>query len=368
MSTKRSLEGEEVPTQEGAQKKTKIEGEEESTETLELVETRILIENHEAGTIIGKGGSNVIKIRQDSKAFVSILKNESQTSKERVLVLKGTTDYNAEAIRLICDLLVEAQVHRKQKLADEQGVENTSTPPPAQMKMLVHKLYAGAIIGKGGEIIKGIKADTGANISLSVDPLTGSSEKTVTVSGTTEQVHAACSRVLEQIKNNPLRGSATSIPYQPGAAVLQAQQHAYNPYGQPPMGYGAPPPNQMYGQAPAPPTSSFGAPQGMQGGMGYGAPPQQQQPGATKTEKIVIPTVCAGSVIGKGGSIIREIKSQSGANINIANPAPTAPGDRVVTVTGTSQAIQTAIYLIRQRVESYAPPANANAPGGYGGY
>jgi len=359
MSTKRSLEGEEVPTQEGAQKKTKIEG--EDTDPLELVETRILIENHEAGTIIGKGGCNVIKIRQDSKAFVSILKNESQTSKERVLVLKGTTEYNSEAIRLIADLLVEAQVTRKQKLADEQGVENTATPPPAQMKMLVHKLYAGAIIGKGGEIIKSIKADTGANISLSVDPLTGSSEKTVTVSGTSEQVHAACSRILEQIKGNPLRGSATSIPYQPGAAVLQAQQHAYNPYGQPPMGqFGAPPSNQMYGQPPAP---GYGAPQGM---GGFGQPPQQQQPGASKTEKIVIPTVCAGSVIGKAGSIIREIKSQSGANINIAAPAPTAPGDRVVTVTGTGQAIQTAIYLIRQRVESYAPPANA--PGGYGGY
>lgn len=354
MSTKRALEGEEVPTQEG-EKKTKLEGEE--TAPVELHECRILIENHEAGTIIGKGGSNVRSIREQSKAFVSILKNESPVSKERVLVLKGTLEYNVEAVRLISNLLVDAQVQRKQKLCDEQGVENTSSPPDAQVKVLMHKLYAGAVIGKGGSIVKEIKAESGANISLSSEPLAGSTEKTATISGTVEQVHAAFKRVFKQIVENPLRGSSSSMPYVPGAAVAQATQqfNPYNPYSQPPQSSLYAPPQQM------------GMPQ--QGYGGFGGHQQQQggQPGATKTEKIVIPTQCAGSVIGKGGSIIREIKSQSGAQITIADPAQNAPLDRVVSVTGTGQSIQTAIYLIRQRVESYQPPSQSSGPQ-YGGY
>merc|ERR1712106_435777 len=93
-------------------------------------------------------------------------------------------------------------------------------------------------------------------------------------------------------------------------------------------------------------------------GAGMGAPiggGAQSAPGGDKTEKIVIPTVCTGSVIGKGGSIISDIKLQSGTFISIADPEPTTPDDRVVSVTGTGQGIQTAIFLIRQRVEAYQP-------------
>ena len=78
--------------------------------------------------------------------------------------------------------------------------------------------------------------------------------------------------------------------------------------------------------------------------------------GPPKTEKIVIPTVCAGTVIGKGGSIIRDIKLQSSTTITIADPEPTAPQDRIVSISGTGHGIQTAISLIRHRVESYTPP------------
>lgn len=57
-----------------------------------------------------QAGSNVQRIRTESQAFVSILKNESKVSKERVLVLKGTVEYNAKAVELICVLLLDSQV------------------------------------------------------------------------------------------------------------------------------------------------------------------------------------------------------------------------------------------------------------------
>lgn len=77
------------------------------------------------------------------------------------------------------------------------------------------------------------------------------------------------------------------------------------------------------------------------------------------TQKIAIPTICAGCVIGKGGAVIRDLRAQSGTNISIADADPTNPNERVVTLTGTPQGIQTAIYLIRQLVEQYQPPAQS---------
>lgn len=295
----------------------------------ELQEIRVLIDNYEASVIIGKAGANVKKIRQDSSAFVSILKTEG-SSKERVMQIKGSVEFNAHALRLIATLLIDNDNERK---ADPENVLDQWT-----FKLLVHKSLAGAIIGKGGEIIRTMQSESGARISLSTEPVAASTEKTVTVSGSVENLHDVCTRILTQIRDNPVRPGTTSILYVPGQQM--------STFGAPPSPYGMPP-QSPYGM---PPQSPYGMPQmGGMGAAGLGG-------GMSKTEKIVIPTVCAGTVIGKGGSIIREIKAQSGTNISVAAPEPTAPNDRVVSITGAGQGIQTAIFLIRQRVESYQPP------------
>jgi len=322
-------------------KKIRAEPEGGDAKAGEPMEIRVLIDNYEASVIIGKGGANVKTIRTGSGSFVSILKTESTMSKERVMTIKGSEEAIAAALKMIVTLLLEAANQRK--LTDPKGPGEPETS--YAMKVLIHKFLAGSIIGKGGVIIKEIQESSQARLSLSVEPMPGSTEKTVQITGTPDTLYAAALRVLAQLVNNPLRAGSTTILYVPGAAMGPAGAPAYgapapafNPYGAPPQPYGAP----AYG---APQSSPYGAP--------YGAP---AAPGAaTKTEKIVIPTVCAGFVIGKGGTIIRDIKTQSGTQISIADAEPTAPGDRVVAVTGTHQGIQSAIQLIRGRVESYQP-------------
>jgi len=334
-------------------KKIKADG----TETAELMEIRCLIDNYEASVIIGKAGSNVKMVRLESGAFVSILKTDSPVSKERVMTVKGDEVNISKALELIVTLLLDASNSRKQ--TDPAGAGESEVQ--YAMKILIHKFLAGSIIGKGGTIIREIQDETKARLQLSNEPLPGSTEKTVTITGTADTVRACALRVLGQLATNPLRPNSSTTLYIPGGPVQQAYgghgghggHGAPSPYGAPPPSfnpYGAPPPQQYspYQQAPS-----------------YGAPPpisyQPQGGGAGgKTEKIVIPTVCAGTVIGKGGSIIRDIKTQSGTQITISDPEPTAPNDRVVAVTGSQQGIQQAIYLIRQRVESYQPPGASN--------
>jgi len=320
MASKRNIED----NGDGSTKKPRTEGD-------DLQEVRVIVDNYEASVIIGKGGANVKQIRLDSSAFVSILKTEG-SSKERVMQIKGTVEFNVTALKLIGELLIKNDQERKQTENPEAVVDTHC------FKVLVHQSLAGAIIGRGGAIIKSIQEDTAAKISLSTEPLGGSTEKTVSVTGNIEQLQAATTRILTQIRDNPMRPGTTSIPYVPGQP--QMQFGAPSPYGAP-QAYGMPP--QAYGM---PPQQSP-----------YGMPPQAMGGAATKLEKIVIPTICAGTVIGKGGSIIRDIKMQSGTSISVAAPEPTAPNDRVVSISGPPQGIQTAIFLIRQRVESYQPPA-----------
>ena len=56
----------------------------------------------------------------------------------------------------------------------------------------------------------------------------------------------------------------------------------------------------------------------------------------------------AGSIIGKGGQRIKQIRSESGASIKIDEPLEGSE-DRIITITGTQDQIQNAQFLLQNR-------------------
>lgn len=56
----------------------------------------------------------------------------------------------------------------------------------------------------------------------------------------------------------------------------------------------------------------------------------------------------AGSIIGKGGQRIKQIRHESGASIKIDEPLEGSE-DRIITITGTQDQIQNAQYLLQNR-------------------
>jgi predicted RNA-binding protein YlqC (UPF0109 family) len=295
-------------------------------------EIRCLIENSQVGGIIGKGGANVKRVREDSGAFVSILKAEFRNVQERIMVIKGTAAEIAHATHLIAGLLVDAAFARDKK-DDSSAARDPETT--IAIRYLVHRTAVGAIIGKAGAVIQETQASTNARVQVSNEPLPQSTEKSVMLTGTPLAIRHAAHRILTQLRDNPLRTGTKVYPYVPGQPIF-----AQSPYGGLSSStltpYAARPQLPIYGQQ-----ASLLAPYGV--------------PQATSTQKIAIPTVCVGCVIGKGGSVIRDLRVQSGTNISIADPEPTSPNERVVTLTGTPQGIQTAVFLIRQLVEQYQP-------------
>jgi len=62
-------------------------------------EIRCLIDNHSVGCIIGKGGANVKRVRDETGVSISILKAENvKAVKERVMLLKGSTPSLSKAL------------------------------------------------------------------------------------------------------------------------------------------------------------------------------------------------------------------------------------------------------------------------------
>ena len=57
-----------------------------------------------------------------------------------------------------------------------------------QIRLLVPRNSVGALIGKGGVVIKSTQEDTGARLQVSNEPLPSSTEKTLTIVGTPDQI------------------------------------------------------------------------------------------------------------------------------------------------------------------------------------
>jgi len=66
-----------------------------------------------------------------------------------------------------------------------------------------------------------------------------------------------------------------------------------------------------------------------------------------------------GTVIGKGGSSINEIRARSGAHIKISE-LESGASDRMITITGTPQANDMAIALIHQKMAEWSSPASSS--------
>ena len=78
-------------------------------------------------------------------------------------------------------------------------------------------------------------------------------------------------------------------------------------------------------------------------------------PNVTLTIRMIMSGKEVGSIIGKGGEIINSIREESGAKIHISDGS--VP-ERIVTVTGSTDAILKSFTLISKKFEEDGPEKN----------
>ncbi|XP_045452312.1 heterogeneous nuclear ribonucleoprotein K [Melitaea cinxia] len=347
-------------------------------------EVTFLIPSKVAGSIIGKGGSNISKLRNEYKASITV---PDCPGPERVLSITASD----------IDTIMEIVKDILPSLADVSGSSDD-----LDVRLLIHQSRAGCVIGKAGSKIKELREKTGARLKIFSNPAPQSSERVVQLVGKRDAVAAGVREVLHLVRQVPIKG-----------VILNYDPHNYDdfyadeyggfgsgqgprggprggpprgpPRGPPPMGPGGRPPpprggppmsrsgpppprpfNDFAGPGPrgnfnGPPRGNFGGSGGSfnsnfgnnrssSGGNFNGNGGNQQE----TTTQVTIPKDLAGAIIGKAGSRIRKIRAESGAGIEIAEPLPGA-ADRIITISGTPQRIQKAQYLLQQSVHESNP-------------
>ena len=289
------------------------------------------------------------------------------------------------------------------------------------LRLLIPHILIGSIIGKAGVRIREIQEASGARLNASDTCLPLSTERSLVVLGVADAVHIATYYVgqtlVEQLTERfggpaasayatrsggpagVVPGGMQVVPYMPQPAGGQyghpssysnkrheasAQRTPANPYGVPYLhgGVGAAQP----GQTPQPGSAGpYGAPQqGVQhayagtpthaahaGAQAHGVPqtpgvlagqpgqpPVQGQglPGQPLTQQIFIPNDMVGAIIGKGGAKINEIRQLSGSVIKINEPQDNS-NERLVTITGTQECNQMALYMLYSRLGKWRGPS-----------
>ncbi|KAG1664853.1 Heterogeneous nuclear ribonucleoprotein K [Nymphon striatum] len=151
------------------------------------MDARFLIQSRNAGAIIGKGGQNINRLRND-------------VSTQNILTLGGS-------IKVIGQLLMDI-IPRLDDYSHNKGLDFR-----CELRMLVHQSHAGSLIGRAGFKIKELRERTGASIKIYSDCLPRSSERVVQVSGTPEIVVGCIQDICESISQSPVK--QPSNPYDP---------------------------------------------------------------------------------------------------------------------------------------------------------
>jgi len=379
---KRTSENFEINESYGSgQKRSKGEGE---------FEVRLLIPSKMAGSIIGRAGANIKELRSRNDANVRVPDNPGP---ERIMWIQSK-DYQT-AINVIDQSLPYMFEESNNKGRDTGSQE---------IRLLIHESIVGGIIGRGGSTINQIEKESGSKVHAYQTCAPQSSDRCVVVRGRQEQIITALNQIMTFLATREVQGVHNMYDpinfdcyyadvyggYGRPSDAIGGQDMPMVPRGNTnnmPMGMSSRDEMAMFSRGnnmQSPGGSMYGGLNNFypvdKGGMesvglrnglnnvaspnfvkeeplGYGsgtafAPPIKDESGPVQTSKVTIPRDMGGAIIGPGGARIRKVRMDSQADIKVDEPEE-GSDDRVITITGTPQSIQTAQYLLQQCVRTF---------------
>ncbi|XP_013179170.1 PREDICTED: insulin-like growth factor 2 mRNA-binding protein 1 isoform X7 [Papilio xuthus] len=295
---------------------------------------RLLVQSDMVGAIIGRQGSTIRLITQQSRARVDVHRKDNVGSLEKAITIYGNPENCTNACKRILEVM-------------QQEANNTNKGEIC-LKILAHNNLIGRIIGKGGNTIKRIMQETDTKITVSSinDINSFNLERIITVKGTIENMAKAESQISAKLRQS----------YENDLQVLAPQSIMFpglHPMAMMSTGRG-------FCSAPPPYPPPIYAPMPGRGGAQQGAGDSQTETGvgSQETTYLYIPNNAVGAIIGTKGSHIRNIIRFSNASVKIApleqdkqgEAAGGAQQERKVTIVGSPEAQWKAQYLIFEKM------------------
>lgn len=277
----------------------------------EEVTLKFLVPNYAIGAIIGKAGATITQIQANTSTRMKISQNGAffPGTRERVALIVGT----AEAVIAAAQDLIEriAAVPPAVAQREPTNAYHSAVPRSSETLLAVPAASAGALIGKGGEVIKSIQGDTGSTLRISPKENAEFSlnERFVTVSGTVAQMQRTVEVIVEK-----LLAEEAGLEY--NSLSLQYDDFV----------------NYEYSEG------------------DYHASKQSNVP---CTITIPVPDEMVGFIVGKAGKTILEMQYKSGATITVSGKGEYVAGttNRTIKIVGPIQAAQAAHILVQQKID-----------------
>uniref|UniRef100_H3CTZ1 Poly(rC) binding protein 3 n=1 Tax=Tetraodon nigroviridis TaxID=99883 RepID=H3CTZ1_TETNG len=320
---------------------------------------RLLMHGKEVGSIIGKKGETVKKMREEIKSGARINISEGNCP-ERIVTITGPTDTIFKAFAMIAYKFEE-------DIINSMSNSLATSKPPVTLRLVVPASQCGSLIGKGGSKIKEMRESTAGPVHVAGDMLPTEAEIEVGLRMTWDSFCKCVKSVTAVSMHSPPKGA--TIPYRPKPAstpVIFSGGQAYTIQGP----YAIPHPDQLtklhqlamqqtpftpLGQTtPAFPGTLFLLHSGQNQTsflVAFVSDPGLDATPPASTHELTIPNDLIGCIIGRQGTKINEIRQMSGAQIKIAN-AMEGSSERQITITGTPANISLAQYLINARLTS----------------
>eukprot|EP00249_Psilotum_nudum_P014350 c24779_g1_i1 orf=352-1422(-) len=319
-SRKRSLEGE-VEYGSGPAKRPDASSE---------VVFRLLVSASRIGKVIGKQGSQIRQLREETGANIKIA-DASTTFEDRVVVISS----KEEVVNGLRSAAEYALVRVATVVIEERGDDNISAKvmpqhqnAPNLTRLLIGRSQAGCLIGKGGANIKDIREGTGASVrilpsdQLPMCSCSSQTDRLVQISGDLVQVQKALELIASRLRENPSKEAIVSRPMHFGSRHMPYGQSAY-------LGYGS---NSLAGG-----TVPFG-------GLNLQAVVVPLVPKVSA--EMSVPCTLIGGVIGRGGAKITQIRTFTGCAVKVFDQQE-GEMERKIAFEGTAEQVSAAQSLVQ---------------------
>ncbi|XP_045467746.1 far upstream element-binding protein 1 isoform X3 [Harmonia axyridis] len=317
----------------------------------------IMIPGPKVGLIIGKGGETIKQLQEKSGAKMVVIQDGPNQEQEKPLRISGDPQKVEYAKQLIYDLIAEKEMQSfrggGRRNNDDGGNYNDGGYGGGGgprggggqgFEVLVPRAAVGVVIGKGGDMIKKIQAETGARVQFQQAREEGPGERSCFLQGNPKQVEQARQRIEELIESVQRRD--TEGPGGPGAGRRGGGGRGGREGGFDNRGGGG--------------GRNGGG--GDYGGGGWEDRRNNQNQGGAEVSFNVPANKC-GVIIGRGGETIKQLNAQSGAHCELdrRNQNPNAT-EKTFIIRGDPDAIEMAKRIIQEKIQMPITFINSGGP------
>lgn len=295
----------------------------------------IMVPGNKVGLIIGKGGETIKQLQEKTGAKMVVVQDGPTQEMEKPLRITGDAAKIEHAKQLVFELIGSEQNSggprgggggagggfggmrggggNMQPRGQDHGMSNYGYgngggPHNESLELFVPKIAVGVVIGKGGDMIKKIQAETGCKLQfIQQSKNEEQGDRKCIVSGTKQQVEDG-KRMIEDLITSVMKKNSGN-------------------YGNDNWN------GNNYGQ------SAGGAP------MAGGVQVQQEQ------YQFVVPATKCGIIIGRNGDTIKQINQQSGAHCEMDRKASiNQTTEKTFTIKGEQHQVDEAKRLIQDKI------------------